>query len=89
MILKNAELTLLNIIKREGISKLGKPYLFYEGKFVDDEGNVCNLKIGKPIIDNPAEITKLLVLKNVEVTADVSLYPSGFLLKGTIAKITT
>ena len=87
MILKSAELNLLKVEKREGISKLGKNYLFYEGKFLDDEGDVLSLKIGKQVTDVPALITKLLAVKNVEVVVDVALYPTGFNLKGTIVKI--
>ncbi len=78
---------MLNMNKREGISRQGKPYLFYEGKFIDDEGNICSLKLGKKVTDNEQQVLQLLSAKNVEVTLDLALYPTGFNLKGTIDKI--
>jgi hypothetical protein len=77
----------LKITKREGKKANGEPYLFYVGNFLDDESNVCNLKIGKIIQDNEKELSNLLKLNNQPVYVDVALYPSGFKLNGTIVKI--
>jgi len=87
MLLKNQDLRMLSMSKKEGISRQGTPYLFYEEKFIDDDGNICSLKLGKEILDNEQLLLKLLSAKNVEVTLDLALYPTGFNLKGTIAKI--
>jgi len=87
MILKNQDLTMLNMNKKEGISRQGAKYLFYEGKFLDDEGNICSLKLGKQILEDEQLLLQLLSAKNVQVTLDLELYPTGFNLKGTIAKI--
>jgi len=87
MTLKNSDLTLLTVIKREGISKQGLPYLFYQGRFLDDEGNVCELKFAKSVVDDSPLISKLMTVKNKPVTIDVSIYKSGFNLKGTVSKI--
>jgi hypothetical protein len=87
MLVKNVELQMLNVTKREGVSKLGKDYLFYVGKFVDTEGDVLDLKIGKTITDDEKKTIELMKLKNKEVIVDIALYPSGFVLKGTIVRI--
>jgi hypothetical protein len=87
MILKNQDLTLLNMSKKEGVSRQGAPYLFYEGKFMDDEGNISSLKLGKDILGNAKLLAQLMTLKNTPVTLDLALYPTGFNLKGTIVKI--
>ncbi len=85
MILKNAKLTLIKISKREGQTKVsGKPYLFYVGNFIDEEANICNLKIGNSL---ESQMESLLKMQNVPVTADIALYPSGFKLNGTVVKI--
>jgi len=73
--------------KKEGVSRQGSPYLFYEGKFIDDEGNICSLKLGKEVLEDAELLQRLMSAKNVQVTLDLALYPTGFNLKGTIAKI--
>jgi hypothetical protein len=87
MLLKDNDLNLLQATKREGISKTGKPYLFYVGKFLDADGDVLNLKFGKVVVQDESVALKLLAVKNVPVTVDVALYPSGFNLTGTITSI--
>ena len=87
MLLKDNDLNLLQATKREGISKTGKPYLFYVGKFLDADGDVLNLKFGKVVVQDESVAIKLLAVKNVPVTVDVALYPSGFNLTGTITSI--
>jgi hypothetical protein len=87
MILKKQDLTMLNMSKKEGVSRQGSPYLFYEGKFIDDEGNICSLKLGKNVLEDEQLLLQLLTAKNKEVTLDLALYPTGFNLKGTIVKI--
>ncbi len=85
MLLKNTKLTLIKIAKREGVKKDNQqPYLFYVGNFIDEEANICNLKIG---VSLEPQIEKLLKLQNVPVTADIALYPSGFKLNGTVVRI--
>jgi len=87
MLLKDNDLNLLSASKREGITKTGKPYLFYVGRFLDADGDVLNLKFGKVVINDETIALKLLSVKNVPVTVDVALYPVGFNLTGTVVKI--
>jgi hypothetical protein len=87
VLIKNIDLQLLKVVKREGISKKGNAYLFFDGRFLDQEGDVINLKINNKIAENTTQVAKLLSVKNVECNVDLALYPSGFNLKGTVVKI--
>jgi len=84
MIFKDVDVQLLGATKREGVSKQGKPYLFYIGKFLDQNGDVLDLKIGNKLVENEELVKKILVTKNKEVTITLGLYPSGFSFKGTV-----
>jgi len=76
MKLKDLDLTLLKVEKREGISKQGKPYLFYTRRFIDQEGELLNLKFTNEVVSDPSLVLKLMAVKNVETTIDLNLYPS-------------
>lgn len=89
MLLKGAKLNLLTITKREGVTKLGKPYLFYQAKFLDDEMRLCDIKLGVSIMKNEPLLSKLMTLRNAPVVADIGLFPSGFVFKGTVVAIET
>lgn len=87
MLLKNIDLNLLKVEKREGVSKQNKPYMFYVGKFIDADGDVCLLNFQNHIAGDSKIVEKLLKAKNLPVTLDISLYSSGFNLKGSVAHI--
>jgi hypothetical protein len=88
MLFKGVDLQLMKVEKREGIAKTTqKGYLFYVGTFIDSEGDKCNLKFGKQVENNVALVQKLLAVKNVPVTVELSVHPSGFDLKGIVQNI--
>ena len=88
MIIKNLEFQLTGIKKFEGTSKTGKPYLFYKVKLLDlDEGNIFDFPLSNALNTDKAFTTKLLQAKGKPLSADISLFPSGFSLKGTIVKL--
>jgi hypothetical protein len=87
MVLKDIDVQLIVAQKYEGISKQGKPYLFYTGRFLDSEGDVMQLKIGNNLVADTALITKIMATKNKPVTISLSLFPSGFSLKGTVVQL--
>jgi len=51
MLIKNAQLTLLKVSKKEGVGKKsGNAYLFYVATVVDDDSNVMNMPVDKGIV---------------------------------------
>jgi hypothetical protein len=87
MILKNVKLNLLKGIKREGITKSGEPYLFYMGKFLDEEGQISELKISQNVVDDKKLLDSIMSTVNEPCTVDVVFNPSGFVFRGSVAKI--
>jgi len=87
MLIVKQKSTLLNAIKKQGIRKDGQPYLFYTVSLLDSESNVLKMNLSNELSKNLALTTKLEVAKQVPCTIDISVYQSGFNLKGTIVKI--
>jgi len=87
MLLKKQDLQLIKVEKREGISKQGKPYLFYVGKFIDGDGDTAQLKFVNEVVADSKLVAKLMTAHNVPVSVDISIYSSGFNLKGSIVSI--
>ena len=88
MIFKNVKLRLVKVEKRQGVQKeTNVPYLFYVARYIDDGGDVINLKFGKKVEEDEALMKRLIVAKNVDVVAELGVYPSGFSLKGIVTSI--
>lgn len=87
MLIKKCDLQMIKIDKIEGISKQGKPYLFYTGKFMDSDGEQVSMKLGNNIANDAKVIKDLMAVKNIPVTVDVNIYSSGFVLKGSVSAI--
>ena len=85
MIIKNIELTLLKIDKREGVGKKsGRDYLFYNASVIDDEANVFGFILDEQITKDAEKLSELLSAKNVSVRADVRFTPKKFDVGGSI-----
>jgi len=87
MVIKNQKVVLLNAKRFEGIKKDGKPFLFYTGTFLDEESNVLKVNFSNAISAD-AKIQKVLnEAQQIPVSIDLSVYQSGFNLRGTIVAI--
>lgn len=85
MIIRDVELTLLKIDKREGVGKKsGKGYLFYDASVVDDEANVFGFILDEKIVNDTDKLENLLSMRNVSITADIRFSPKKFDISGTI-----
>lgn len=85
MIIKNVDLTLLKIDKREGVGKnSGKNYLFYNASVVDAEANVFGFILDENITRNAEQLAELLSAKNVLARADIRITPKKFDVAGSI-----
>jgi len=88
MIIKKLPFQLMKVEKREGTTgPNNKGYLFYVGKFLDEDGDLLNLKFQNKLTEDTQLALKLLAVKNVPVTVDLGLHPAGFDLKGVVTKI--
>jgi len=87
MIIKNIDVQLIKISKREGITKDGKNYLFYVAQMMDDKGELLSLKLGNEMVSNEKQLNLLLQTINKKAQVDLALYTSGFLLKGNCIRI--
>ncbi len=88
MIIKNIELTLLKIDRREGVGKKsGKDYLFYNASVIDSEANVFGFILDEKIVKDPERLSELLSAKNVPVRADIRFSPKKFDVAGSILSI--
>lgn len=88
MIIRNIDLTLLKIDKRQGVGKKsGKDYLFYNANVVDDEANVFGFILDDKITSNQDSLQKLLSTRNASVKADIRFYPKKFDVTGTIVNL--
>ncbi len=88
MIIKNIELTLLKIEKREGVAKgSGKNYMFYNASVVDTEANVFGFILDEKITKDADKLSDLLSAKNVPVQADIRFVPKRFDIAGSITAI--
>jgi hypothetical protein len=88
MIINNVNLQLSRIQKYQGVSKDGREYAFYEGKFLDEDGLIYALKIDKYLFENEQNGLKLMSMKNVPVELEIDLRPAGFKLNGTVLALT-
>jgi len=87
MIIKNLQIVLLNAKRQEGTKKDGKPFLFYAGTFLDEESNVLKVNFSNAISAD-TKITKILDdIQQTPVSITLSIYQSGFNLRGTITGI--
>jgi len=87
MVIKNIKVVLLNAKRQEGTKKDGKPFLFYAGTFLDEESNVLKVNFSNAISAD-TKITKILdEVQQTPVSIDLSVYQSGFNLRGTITAI--
>jgi hypothetical protein len=85
MIIKNVELTLLKIDKRQGVGKTsGKDYLFYNASVVDAEANVFGFILDEKVVSEPKKLSELLSAKNVPIKADIRFSPKKFDIAGSI-----
>jgi hypothetical protein len=87
MIIQKQKLTLLSAFKREGTKKEGGAYMFYTGNFLDSESNVLKMNLSNELSNNSTLTAKLVTAKQVPCVVDLSIYQSGFNLKGTVVKI--
>jgi hypothetical protein len=88
MIIRNIELTLLKIDKREGVGKKsGKDYLFYNASVIDDEANVFGFIIDEKITKDTEKFSNLLSEKNIRVRADIEFIPKKFDIGGSIVAL--
>jgi hypothetical protein len=85
MIVKNVDLTLLKLVKKEGVGKKsGKDYLFYNASIVDADANVFGFILDEKIVSDSKKLADLLSAKNVSARADIRFSPKGFDVGGTI-----
>ena len=87
MLITKQKLTLLNVVRREGVKKDGEKFLFYSASFLDNESNVVKMNLNNDLSKNVGITAKLDVAKQVPCEIDFALYQSGFNLKGTVVKI--
>ena len=87
MIIKNQKVVLLNARKHEGVKKDGKPFLFYAGTFLDDESNVLKVNFSNALSADSKIQKALIEAQQIPVSIDLSVYQSGFNLRGTITGI--
>ena len=88
MIIRNIELTLLKIDKREGVGKKsGKDYLFYNASVIDDEANVFGFIIDEKITKDTEKFANLLSEKNIPVKVDIKFIPKKFDVGGSIVTL--
>lgn len=87
MIIKNKEVTILKIAKKEGVGKKsGKEYKFYVCVFVDDEGIVQNATVANDLVTSSGEdtLTSVIVQK---ADIDFKISSSGFSTRLEIVEI--
>lgn len=78
MQIKNVKITLLKVVKKEGVGKKsGKPYLFYVATVVDEESNVMQFNIADSVVSQPAKLNALLGIRNEEIVVSFKLLPKG------------
>jgi len=90
MLIKNQKVNLLTIVKREGVRGSDKkPYLFYQGSFLDEQAKVIQMNLSNDLSADSNAIAKLIPLRNVAATIDFEVFQSGFSLKGVVVRIAT
>jgi len=87
MQIQNQSLTLLNVIKREGIAKATQlPYKFYKATFIDNESRIYNLMLDAKLVETEDVAQEVLNLKNVLVEASIRIRPTA---SGLLAGVVT
>jgi hypothetical protein len=87
MLIVKQKMTLANAVRREGMRKDGTKFLFYSLTLMDGEANVIKLNLSNELSEDKNLTAKLSTLKLAPCTIDITLYQSGFTLKGTVVKI--
>lgn len=87
MVIKNIKVVLLNAKRHEGKKKDNSPFLFYAGTLLDDESNVIKVNFSNALSADTKIQKYLDEAQQVPVSIDLSVYQSGFNLRGTIVGI--
>jgi len=81
MLVKEIPLTLLKVVKKEGVGKnSGKPYSFSVATVIDEESNVFQLNLH----DSLHTQSGLTELRHASIVADIEFKPKGFDIAGTL-----
>lgn len=89
MIAKNVKVIFVKMTKKEGVSKAGKPYAFFDIKLADDEYNVFNVGLSRELSSSEKVVNELSALKNKECEVDLQFVQKGFAIAGELVAIDT
>jgi len=89
MIIKDIKVKLLRADKLQGMSKEGKPFMFYVAHLLDEDANVLRLNLSNDLSNDSGLTSKLEDLREKIVTVSISLRQSGFGFKANVVKLDT